>query len=327
MKSKRLIVGQIGIGYWGPNILRNFYLNENSVVKKVVDLSLERINAIKNEYKDISFSQKLSSIFEDKEIDAVIISTPANTHYELAMQSLNFGKHVFIEKPMAQNINQINDILRLSEEKNLLAMVGHTYMYNSSVRYIKKVIEQKKIGKLRYFFCERTNLGKVRSDVDAAWNLAPHDISVIQYIMNDEAPLKISNNGMSFLQKGINDVSFIKIEYKKNINAFIHVNWLSPLKKRKITIVGSEKMIVFDDMAENKIAIHNKTVKLKSHNSRVNFSYVNNGIDYPDINEIEPLKAEVEHFIDCILNKKVCLTGPKHALNVIKILSENENFI
>ena len=128
MKSKRLIVGQIGIGYWGPNILRNFYLNENSVVKKVVDLSLERINEIKNEYKDISFSQKPSFIFEDKEIDAVIISTPANTHYELAIQSLNSGKHVFIEKPMAQNINQINDILRLSQEINLLAMVGHTYV-------------------------------------------------------------------------------------------------------------------------------------------------------------------------------------------------------
>ena len=130
-----------------------------------------------------------------------------------------------------------------------------------------------------------------------------------------------------FYKKGINDVSFIKIEYKKNINAFIHVNWLSPIKKRKIVIVGTEKMIVFDDMAENKIAIHNKTVKLKRYNSKVNFSYVNNGIDYPDINEIEPLKAEVEHFIDCILNKKVCLTGPKHALNVIKILSENEDFI
>jgi predicted dehydrogenase len=324
-KEDKIVIGQIGIGYWGPNLLRNFNSNKKCEIKKVVDLSSESISKIKDNYKSVHFSQDLDSIYDDDEINAVVIATPVHTHYELSIRALNSRKHIFVEKPMAQNESEMRDIIRISEEKNLLAMVGHTYLYNSAIRLIKKMIDNHEIGKLRYIYCERTNLGKIRSDVDALWNLAPHDISIIQYLLDDQEPTLVIKNGMSFIQKGIDDVSFMQIKYKNNIEAFIHASWLHPLKKRRIVIVGSERMIIFDDMAENKVSLYNKSVKINNNinpsGTSFDFDYLDNGIEYPTINWQEPLKVETNHFIDCILKGNPCLTDASHAMKVVKILS------
>lgn len=329
MNNKKIIIGQIGIGYWGPNLLRNFEMNKRCELKTVVDLSLESISKIQKDYKSIHFSQNLNSIYDDDSIDAVVIATPVNTHFELSMKALKSGKHIFVEKPMAQTELEMDKIINTAKEKNLLAMVGHTYLYNSSIRFIKKMIDSNEIGELRYIFCERTNLGKLRSDVDALWNLAPHDISIIQYFLNDEDPISVKRNGMSFIQNKIDDVSFMQIKYNNNIEAFIHVNWLHPLKTRKIIIVGSKKMVVFDDMSKNKIAIHNKSVKVSKRNSQntasINFDYIDGGIEYPEISSVEPLRIETSHFIDCILDGNKCFTDASNALKVVKILSAKSN--
>ena len=232
-------VAQIGVGYWGPNLLRNLVFNKDCEVSLVVDLSKERREYVKNTYPAIEVSDNIDSIIKNKNIDAVVIATPVFTHYEIIIKCLNAGKHILVEKPMASKALQVKEIKELADKK-LVAMVGHTFLFNSAVKYIKELIDKNEIGDIRYIYCQRLNLGRIRNDVDALWNLAPHDVSIIQYWLNDPLPNKISRNGSSFVQEGIDDVVFLNIKYPNNIHANIHVSWLDPKQKRKITIVGSK---------------------------------------------------------------------------------------
>lgn len=321
---------QIGVGYWGPNLLRNIVANKKCNVKSVVDFSEERRKFVKGLYPSINVSANGDDIFNDPSIDAVIIATPAETHYGLAVKCLEAGKHILVEKPMAKSVSEVRKIRELAIEKNLVAMVGHTFLYNSAVRYIKKLISSNELGKIRYIFSQRLNLGRIRSDVDALWNLAPHDISIIQYWLGEPEPINISRNGKAFIQKNIDDVVFMNIEYADNVMAHIHVSWLDPHKIRKMTIVGEKKMVVYDDIAENKIIIYDKgidQIALLGKNmdfddpTQFSFNHRSGDILIPKINFEEPLKLEIEHFIDCILNDIECLTGCSHAEKVVKILS------
>ena len=239
--TNKVILGQIGVGYWGPNLIRNLYQNEKCIIKTVVDISKDRLSEIKKKYNSIEISTDIGRIINDKDISAVVIATPVETHYDLSMKILESGKHILVEKPMAKTVNEVDDIIKLSENNDLIAMVGHTFLYNPAIQISKKLIKSKSIGELRYIICERTNLGKVRTDVDALWNLAPHDVSIIQYFLDDIYPIDIKKHGMSFLQKGVDDVSFMELEYKNNIRAHIHVSWLDPIKTRRIKIIGSKK--------------------------------------------------------------------------------------
>ena len=230
---------------------------------------------------------------------------------------------------MATDSNQINKIHELAVKKKLVAMVGHTFLFNEAVRYVKKIIDSGTLGKIRYIYSQRLNLGRIRSDVDALWNLAPHDISIVQYWLDEPDPIKISRNGIDYVQKGINDVVFMNIQYPKNIMVNIHVSWLDPHKVRKMTIVGSKKMIVYDDIAENKITIYDKGIDpiavlgkdmdFDNPNS-IAFNHRSGDVYQPKIQWIEPLKAEIDHFINCIVKNTKCLTDPLHARKVIKIL-------
>ena len=177
-------IGQIGIGYWGPNLLRNLYANENCKVKLIVDSSKERRSYTKSLYPSINISEDYDDILNDKDINAVVISTPVFTHYDLTIKALNAGKHVLVEKPMATKIDQVKTIRELAKKKGLVAMVGHTFIYNPAVRYIKNLIDSGALGEIRYIYSQRVNLGRIREDVDALWNLAPHDISIVQYWLN-----------------------------------------------------------------------------------------------------------------------------------------------
>jgi predicted dehydrogenase len=327
-----LKIAQIGVGYWGPNLLRNLVAAKKCTVPTVVDLSSERRNYVLSLYPAIHVTEDVSQVFRDPEIDAVVISTPVATHYELALQALESGKHILVEKPLARSVEEVENIGRLAAKKHLVAMVGRTFLFNAAVRFVKQLIDTGTLGDIRYIYSQRLNLGRIRSDVDALWNLAPHDISIIQYWLNDPKPLSVVRRGMAYIQKDIEDVVFMNIIYPNNVMANIHVSWLDPQRARLMTIVGSKKMVIYDDTLENKIAIYDKGIDRKAVLGRnmdydnqpfTTFNHRSGDVLLPKIDFKEPLKVEIEHFIDCIQNGTKCLTGVDHAKKVVQILSTN----
>lgn len=328
--NNKINIAQIGIGYWGPNLLRNLISNQDCIVKMAVDISPERRNFVKGLYPTIQVFDDANKIINDPDVHAVVIATPVASHFDLATRALEAGKNVLVEKPMARTVEQVEEIGRLAKEKNLVAMAGHTFLYNPAVRFVKQLIDSGELGNIRYIYSQRVNLGRIRSDVNALWNLAPHDISIIQYWLGDLNPLTVRKSGMAYVQDGIDDVVFMNIHYPNDILVNIHVSWLDPHKVRRMTVVGSERMVVYDDLAENKIAIYDKGIDrmavLGEHMdfdnlNTFNFSHRSGDVVFPKIKWEEPLKVEIEHFLDCILNGISCLTGIDHAKSVVRILS------
>lgn len=323
-------IGQIGVGYWGPNLLRNLVANKNCEVKTVVDVSAERRDYVRGLYPAVEASDKAESVFQDPEVDGVVIATPVATHFDLTVKALDSGKHVLVEKPMATSVKEVEKIGKAASKKKRVAMVGHTFLFNASVRYVKKLIEFGELGDIRYIYSQRLNLGRIRSDVDALWNFAPHDISIIQYWLGDPNPVSVVKRGVDFIQEKIDDVVFLNILYPKKIMANIHVSWLDPHRVRSMTVVGSKKMVVYDDTAENKIAIYDKGIDVMAVlGERMDFDHVpfqifnhrSGDVILPKIDFQEPLKVEIEHFIDCIENGTECITGIEHAKRVVQILA------
>jgi len=322
-------IAQIGVGYWGPNLLRNLVSNTNVNLTTVVDLSEERRHFVESHYPSVQTTDNVEDIFNNPEIEAVVISTPVETHYDLAIKALNAGKHILVEKPMATTSDEVNAIHKLATDKNLVAMVGHTFLFNNTVRTIKKLIDDGELGEIRYIYSQRVNLGRIRSDVDALWNLAPHDISIIQYWLDEPNPEQVDRHGMSFVQDGIDDVVFMNIKYPNNVMANIHVSWLDPRKIRRMTIVGSKKMVFYDDIAENKITIFDKGIDRMAvlgenmdfdNGNTFTFQHRSGDVLMPKVNWIEPLKTEITHFVDCIQNGTKCITDAMHAEKVVRIL-------
>jgi predicted dehydrogenase len=274
-------------------------------------------------------------VLSDPEIDAVVIATPAASHFRLADEALQAGKHVFVEKPLATKVEEVEALERRASEKSLVVMAGHTFIFNAAVRYVKRMIDAGELGEIRYIYSQRLNLGRIRSDIDALWNFAPHDISIIQYWLGDPTPLSVHRVGMDFIQHGVDDVVFLSVVYPQKIVANIHVSWLDPQKVRKIIIVGSRKMVVYDDVAEDKIAIYDKGIDKKAilgqnmdfdHPPPEQFSYRSGDILLPQVKFTEPLRSEAEHFVKCIQNGAKPLTGIPHAKNVVSILERARPF-
>ncbi|MCX5855683.1 MAG: Gfo/Idh/MocA family oxidoreductase [Deltaproteobacteria bacterium] len=325
-------IAQIGVGYWGPNLLRNLMANQRCEVTAAVDISAERRHYVQRLYPAIRITGNVNEALDDAETDAVVISTPVATHFDLAMKALDAGKHVLVEKPMAKSVADVEEIGRLAHKNHRIAMVGHTFLFNAAVRYVKKLIDAGELGDLRYIYSQRLNLGRIRSDVDALWNLAPHDISIIQYWLGNPTPLSVSRRGVDIIQNGIDDVVFMNILYPNKIMANIHVSWLDPNKVRSITVVGSKKMVVYDDMADNKIAIYDKGIDRKAvlgENMDYDnqhfpvFNYRSGDVLMPRVDFQEPLKVEIDHFLDCIEHGVECITGVEHAKKVVEILVAN----
>ncbi len=323
-------IAQIGIGYWGPNLLRNLVLNRDCHVKLVVDIAEERRDYVKRLYPSIKVADNVQEIIGDSSIEAVVIATPFKTHFELTMKMIKAGKHVLVEKPLASNLSEIESIRNLQKEMNVIVMVGHTFLYNSAVKYVKHLIDSDQLGKIRYIYSQRLNLGRIRSDINALWNFAPHDISIIQYWLNEIEPVSVSVNGMDYVQEGIYDVIFMNLVYPGKIIANIHVSWLDPQRVRKMIVVGSDKMVIYDDIAENKIAIYDKGIDRMAILGKnmdydlpdsVKFNHRSGDVLLPKVQYEEPLKVQISHFIDCIANGTKCITDVDHAKKVIKILS------
>lgn len=321
----------IGFGYWGPNIARTLLRIPEVNLKYICDASDESIKKIKNQYSFLQTTKDVEILLQDKDLNAVIIATPAQTHYKLASRFLNKSINTFIEKPLATSSQDVLKLRKLSKN-GITIMVGHTFEYNPAVLKIKEIISNKKdFGDIFYMYSLRVNLGQIRGDINALWNLAPHDISMGNLLL-DMTPTEVSAIGVSYLQNKLEDVVFLNIKYPNNILYQVHVSWLDPSKERKLTIVGSKKMIIFDDMDnEMPIKIYDKHADTgdiaKNSNLEYKIKLHSGDIYIPQINYSEPLFEELKHFFDCINHKTKPKTDVENGLKVVKVLEAAEKSI
>lgn len=330
MNNETLVVAQYGCGYWGPNLVRNFSALPECEMRYVVDASPDRRAFVEKSFSGVRAVGDRQVVLGDAEIDAVIIATPAESHYSLAEEALRAGKHVFVEKPLATTVAEVEALEELAAERGLIVMAGHTFIYNAAVRYVRDLIDRGELGEIRYIYSQRLNLGRIRSDIDALWNFAPHDISIIQYWLGDPEPLSVHRVGMDFIQDGVDDVVFLSVSYPGKVLANIHVSWLDPQKVRKMIVVGSKKMVIYDDVSpDGKIMIYDKGIDKKAilgENMDFDtprpdhFSYRSGDVLMPKIDFVEPLRTEARHFLDCLRSREEPITGIPHAKHVISIL-------
>ncbi|MEM7145307.1 MAG: Gfo/Idh/MocA family oxidoreductase [Verrucomicrobiota bacterium] len=331
MTEEKTDIALVGVGYWGPNLVRNLISNPRSRLKYVIDRSADRREFVGATFPGVEVAEDIAVALEDEGVKGVVIATPAGTHYQIAKECLGAGKHLLVEKPLATSVEEVDELAAAADERGLVLMSGHTFIYNGAVRYLRELIRAGDLGEIRYLYCQRLNLGRIRSDVDAWWNLGPHDVSIIQYLLGDPDPVEVNRLGQAYVQDGIEDVVFVTIRYPENVIANIQVSWLDPHKVRKLTVVGSKKMAVYDDMSDNKIAIYDKGIDVKAEPGRAmdydetatpSFAHRSGDIVLPKFSFEEPLKQEIDHFLACIEGGTSCQTGPAHTRRVIDILSK-----
>lgn len=301
-------LGIIGAGHWGPNHVRIFNQIANSQVVICADLDEDRLKSVKALFPTIKTTKDYREILSDPDIDAVCIASPTNTHFRFSKEALEHGKHVLCEKPLALDPRECLELKQLAEQKQKLLMVGHIFVFNQGIVRLKEYIQSGELGKIQYAHSERTNLGPFRYDVNALWDLAPHDISIFDYLF-DSCALKVSACGQKYLGQSLEDVAFASFEYPEKILVNVHVSWLDPKKVRQITIVGDKKMVVWDDLDNlGPIRLYDKHVERTSkfYESYGEFQLLSRegSITIPNMGFHEPLKVQAQYFIDCVLNNK-----------------------
>ncbi len=321
--QKVLNIAVVGCGYWGPNLIRNFVFSSRCKLKYICDLDPKRLEYLTRLYPGINATTHFAELVEDQELDAIVIATPVNFHFELARKGLEAGKHILLEKPMASSAAQCRELIDLAERKKLTLMVGHTFIYSSPVRMIKEIVERGEIGDILYISAQRLNLGLFQKDINVAWDLAPHDISIINYVM-EGYPICLNCQGKAHVSSDVEDVTNMSLNYPNGKFATIQSSWLDPNKVRRMTFVGSKKMIVYDDTEPlEKIKIYDKAVNVPPHYEtfgEFQFSYHYGDMSAPYIKQTEPLKVQCEHFLDCIINEMKPLTDGSKGLSVVSIL-------
>jgi predicted dehydrogenase len=319
----KLNVGVVGCGYWGPNLIRNFNSLHDCNLKAVCDLSVERLRHMQSLYPHVEVYNDYTRFLEDAGLDAVVVATSVRLHHPMCKAALLAGKHVMVEKPMAASSAECDDLEQIARSKGLTIMVGHTFLYSPIVRRIKKIVDDGDLGEIRYISARRLNLGLFQKDINVTWDLAPHDISIILYILG-ENPISVNCRGGANVSKNVHDVTTLWLGFSRNRSATIHSSWLDPRKTREMTIVGSKRMIVYDDVAnQDKIRIYDARVESPPHyDTFAEFHYAYHyGDSYvPYVRQEEPLKIECQHFIDCIKTKTEPISGAKAARNVVRIL-------
>lgn len=325
-----LNVGIIGVGYWGPNIIRNFAASKNARVVSCADLKRERLDFIAARYPTIKSTTDFMEIINDPGVDAVAICTPVFTHFEIAQAALNAGKHVLVEKPMTSTTAQAQELINLAERRKRVLMVDHTFLFTGAVMKIKETIESGQVGDIMYFDSVRVNLGLFQHDINVIWDLAPHDISIMNYLI-DEEPEAVVATGSDHIGNGLEDVAYLTVYYPNRLIAHIHVNWLSPVKIRQTLIGGSKKMIVWDDNSPSeKIKIYDKGIEVVQTADQIYntlIQYRTGDIYCPKVPQLEALAVEAEHFIDCIENGAAVKSGGDLGYRVVQILEASERSI
>lgn len=315
-------IGVVGFGYWGPNLARNFDQLAQAELVVCCDLEPTALQKLKKLYPYTKVTTDYQEVIGDNTLDAVVIATSAATHYQFAKDALERGKHVFVEKPLSLKYEKGKELVQLAEKKNSTLMVGHLLLYHPAIIAIKDYVKNGNLGQILYAYSQRLNLGKLRIDENCLWSLGPHDISVILYLLEEE-PIEVSARGESYVRKEIEDVVFLTLSFKNKVIANIHISWLDPHKIRKLTIVGSEKMIVFDDMeSAEKIRIYDKGVDIrqdyKAYGEDLTLRF--GDIIIPSLRMGEPLQAECLHFLECIENKRQPRSDGRDGLRVLKVL-------
>ena len=320
--SEKIGIAVVGTGDWGANLVRNFANLAGARLVALCDADPQRLARSAAQYPTARAYPDAAQVAGDPEVQAVVVSASAIGHHPIAKLMLEAGKDVYVEKPLTLEVAHAEELVRLAKTGNRILMVGHLLLYHPGVQYMKKMVKDGSLGDLLYIYCQRVNLGKVRKDENALWSFAPHDLSVILHLLDME-PLDVVARGSAFLQKGIEDVVFVDLRFPGGKLAHVHVSWLDPHKLRKFTVVGTQKMVVFDDMeASEKIKIYDKGVdragEVVSYGDALT---VRNGdILIPKISLQEPLKLECAHFVECVRDRKRPLTDGLDGLRVVKVL-------
>jgi predicted dehydrogenase len=322
-----LRIAVLGAGHWGPNLIRNFHNHQASDVAWVVDRDESRLALTRSRYPDIQVTTDAARVLADRDVDAVIIATPTATHYELALAALRAGKHALVEKPIATCLAHAEELCDLAERNGRVLMVGHVFLYNSAIRRIKELLDQGKIGQIHYLSMVRTNLGPIRMDVNAAWDLAAHDVAIVNYWL-DAVPKHASAHGGSWINQGIEDAVFATLWYDNGVMAHLHVSWLNPRKVRDITIVGETGMLTFDDMnLSEPLRLYDKTVTDQRSPSFIDtFASFRTSIREGDITILrvptnEPLRQECDHFLECIANGTRPVSDGRSGAAAVRVLA------
>lgn len=323
--SSPLHIALVGYGYWGPNLARNFHQLAGVKLAYVVDPNPAARAQAEQRY-GCATAARLDEILADPALAGVVVATPARTHFTLARDALAAGKHVLVEKPLTMDLDEGAELIALARQQQLTLMVGHVFEYNPAVRYIKTLIEQGELGEIFYLYSRRVNLGRVQSDVNALWSIAPHDISIVLYLLG-QMPDAVRCQGASCLNGSVEDVVFLTLFFPNNLLCHVHASWLDPSKTREMTVVGSRKMVVYDDVsAEGKVRIYDKGVFRKGDVTYGDFQYKLHSGDIliPRLDLHEPLQMECAHWIDCIRTGTPPLTDGENGLRVLKVLDAGE---
>jgi predicted dehydrogenase len=322
-------IGVIGYGYWGPNIVRNFHTHEGSEVVLVCDKSTRCQERLRKAHPSIAFTVDANDVLRSPKIDVVAVVTPVWTHYELAKAALENGKHVFVEKPFTCSAQQAEELIELADKKNLKIMVDHTFLFTGAVKKIRQMVDAGELGDLYYYDSLRVNLGLFQHDVNVIWDLAPHDLSIMDYVIR-EKPEAVVATGEKHLN-GVEDIAFITVYFPKRIIAHINVNWLSPVKVRTTLIGGEKKMLVWNDLeADEKIKVYDKGVSMSTNPSNLHqllVSYRSGDMWAPQVEQIEALRAETGYFLKCIEENTNPFNDGVSGLRVVRLLEAAEKSV
>ncbi len=321
-----ICIAVVGAGHWGPNLIRNFHLGLTSRVKYVVDTRPQRLKALEVRFPDIAMTSDLQMVLADPQVQAVVIATPTSSHHAVCKLALEAGKHVLVEKPIAANLQQAEELDALSAKSGLILMVGHVFLFNPAVRVVKASLQAGSLGRLFYISMERTNLGPIRLDVNAAWDLAAHDISIVDYWLGT-GPITASAVGAAYINPAVQDVVFATLKYPNDVLVNLKASWLNPRKGRDITVVGDKKMLTFDDMnLQEPIRVYDKGVTDEKVGGIVDTfasfraSVREGDITIPKVPGGEPLKSECDAFLECIEKNEHPLADGALGTRVVRTL-------
>lgn len=317
----------VGAGHWGPNLINNLYTHKDAWISWVADANPNRLQTVAERFPGVQTTEDAMAAIEADDVDAVLIATPTSTHYEFANKALEAGKHVLVEKPLAATAAEAEQLCEMASKTGKILMVGHIFVYNAAARKAKEYIAEGDLGRVYYISMERTNLGPIRVDVNAAWDLAAHDISLASYWLNSD-PLTASAVGGAWINRGVEDAVFSTLRYPGDVLVHLHASWLNPKKSRGITVVGERRMLTFDDINMSEpIRVYDKKVREERTDmpfvdtfASFRMSVRDGDIVIPKVPMGEPLKAEINHFLECIENNSRPLSAGAEGLAVVKTL-------
>ena len=322
-------VAVIGAGYWGPNLIRNFLQIDGIDGVIACDRDEARLAKMRKQFYGIETANDYAEVINRSDVHIIVIATPVSSHHEIAKAALLAGKHCFIEKPMTASSAEAEELIALAEEKKLKLFVDHTFIYTGAVRKMKEIITSGRLGDIYYFDSVRINLGLFQHDVNVIWDLAPHDLSIMDFLLDQQA-VSVSATGACHVGNGLEDIAYLTLMFENNLIAHFHVNWLAPMKIRKTLIGGTKSMIVFDDTeASEKVKIYDKGIDVTTREGVYDtlVQYRTGDMLSPKLDPTEALAAGTRHFVDCILNDKQPITDGRAGLNVVRILEASEESI